>query len=339
MRRLAVKELSKQAGLVIVLVIASTCAVGASDLKDFRLNGKVKTVKTEFLNHATNGPAYIEGSSEVTFNPEGNIAEEVSYGANGAFQFHITYEQEAERMLSKTKWNERNEPIEITTYKYFPDGHVQEVTTSGADGALQERVEHILQADGSGELRTFGSDGSLKSVEAYRKIGDGATTTSETSENGKVIAKEQIRRDRDGKIEFRNYRRLDNSKVIREFNQKGDHVLVISEMQPDGCRISQVTITDQNGLIIENSTETIYPKGRIYPEGKILSSKTRRKYDKHGDEIEHEGNYAGGKCTTRARSRYLHDSQGNWIKKEDWNEGCGMKPRLMTVQRRIISYY
>ena len=195
------------------------------------------------------------------------------------------------------------------------------------------------RADGSGELRTFGPDGALKSVENYRKSGDGNTITSDTTENGKAVSTEQIRRDRNGNIEFRDYRAIDRSRTIREFNQKSNHVVIISELQQDGTRISTASVRDSRGLLIENSTETIYPKGKIHPDGEIQSTKSRRKYDRNGNETELIDSHNNDKCTIRVKRRYVHDPQGNWIKREDWNEGCGMKPQLSFIQRRIITYY
>ena len=319
--------------LLFLLITLTACAVGASDLADQHLNGKVKTVKTESIQFRPDRQEYVASSYEITLNPEGYIVEEATYGPNGALRSRTTDEREGDRVLSTTKWNSRNEPVNITTYKYAPDGHVGEVTTTGEDGALEERAENTVRANGSGELRTFGPDGILKSVKTYIRSEDGKTTTSETTENGKVVAREESRLGRDRKTESRNYRELDNSKIIREFNRGSDHIVVISELQQDGSRISTVTVTNPKGMITEDSTE------RIYPDGKISSSKSLHKYDRHGDETELAVKFDNGKCISRTKRLYAHDPQGNWTKREDWSEGCGMKPQLSFVQRRIITYY
>jgi len=326
-------------GFIFVVTTLSTCPAGTSHRTDEHLTGQVKTVKTESFHVAPDRQEHLESLYEVTFNPEGYIVEEATHGPNGALKSRMTDEREGDRVLSTTKWNSRNEPVEITTYKYAPDGKVLEVTTMGEDGILQERVENTLGAEGSGELRTFGPDGTLKSIENYRRSDDGKTTKSATTENGKVISKEESRRDRNGNIEFRDYRALDDSKTIREFNKKGNHVVIISELQQDGTRMSTASVRNSKGLLIENSTETIYPKGKIHQDREIQSTKSRRKYDRNGNETELIDSHNNDKCAIRVKRRYVHDPQGNWIKREDWNEGCGMKPQLSFIQRRIITYY
>lgn len=115
-------------------------------------------------------------------------------------------------------------------------------------------------------------------------------------------------------------------KTTYEYDKRGNLVSLTEYKEPDKAYYTKTYVLNKSNWILSDCA--VYNSGSVY--------KTEYKYDKAGNRIESSANsvYKGKPETELIKWKYVFDSKGNWIEKNETTNGLISKKFI-----RVIEYF
>lgn len=331
-----------------------------NDLKDYNLQGHVKTVSTVDYQPVKKGKDWVSGNkitaTQRAFNKDGFVVEEIIRGPKSQLLYTSNFQLIGKSKLVEYRQFNENGGLQVyekgkldkdgnivTMNSYTPSNKLISYVKSNFNAIGQIMQTYYYNADNSlinSKEFSYDNNARLSFIKYKIKNGDDYVEFYEYDKEGLLILQKNV--DMEGHVTSLTQNEYVNKLKVKSIyhpvlmNSK-EHQITLYET--DGS-IKEQEYRNHQDQVIRKEVISYFVPGKLFKTevyemlGQKLCKSYTIQYDQYNNEIYREFYDISEKPTDQVTTEYKFDDHNNWIEKREIEKG-----KTISIQKREITYF